>query len=79
MAAEFRRRACTSGDRISKITTIAFAPTDTAAYLASIDIDTWEVTSFNAQTREVCITVTTPGGFRDFTVTLVQPIFKATD
>ena len=76
---DFRKRACGANERMSKITAIAFSPSATAKYLSSLDLDSWEITSFNSQTRVVCITLITAGGLRDITVTLVQPIAKATD
>lgn len=75
MAVEFRKRACQAEHRLSKASFLAMlgdpavAPatvsdsTARAFYEKLNDVD-WVIVSFNSNSREVCIDITTDSGIR---------------
>jgi len=60
MSTEFNRRQCTKQERLSKVTVLAMlrdTGTGLETYFENMDIDQWEIVSFDSLTRNVCISV----------------------
>jgi hypothetical protein len=73
------RRRCTAPDVIPKSTFLTMVgpplgvggtSTPTRAYFESLLDEQWSITSFNSNTRDVCIEVESPYGVRTMTITL---------
>jgi hypothetical protein len=70
------RRRCISPEEISKSTFLAMLgppppdATPTRAYFEGLLDEQWEIFSFNANTRDVCVRVTSAFGDRTMTITL---------
>ena len=68
------RQKCYSQERLSKKTLIAMLTEGSIQriWFESLDDEQWEITSFDSNTREVCIDVTTPSGVNHVSVILPQ-------
>jgi len=84
-ARQFQRRRCISPDTISKPTFLAMlgdppgksfntqqevSDSKIRAYFENLNDDQWQILTFNAETRDVCVEVISPAGSRTMTVTL---------
>jgi hypothetical protein len=81
MAIEFRKRACQVVHRLTKVNFLAmlgnppepgeeFSNSVTRAFFEKISDEDWIITSFNPETRDVCVIVTSDNGTRTISVTL---------
>lgn len=61
---QLRRRGCGNNQRLSKATFIAMLPDSTKEYFEGIPNGNWEIHSFNATIREVCVKMHTSSGDR---------------
>ena len=71
---KFKKRACQDNDSIPKVTLIAIFPegSRTQAFFRSLEDDAWNIVSYDANTREVCIELITASGNRLISVTLPE-------
>ena len=52
---QFRKRACIATERLSKVTLKAMVTGGTADFFESLSDDQWDIQSFNAMNRNVCV------------------------
>lgn len=73
MVLPFRRRACQRVQRIPKVTLLAYLPDGSRQkeFFEGMDIDDWEIISFDPERREVCIVLLNDS--QDVTVTVTIP------
>lgn len=67
---EFRKRACQNLQRLSQSSLLAYIPSSN--FLHDVDRSEWQVTSFDPQRREACVTITTDSGIRVVSYTLAS-------
>jgi hypothetical protein len=72
------RRACSQRPSISKATLKASFEEDTPTrdFLESLDDDDWDILSFDAQSREVCVMVTATTGSQIHTLSFTLPVIS---
>lgn len=70
---QFRRRACAQENSLQKATLLAMLPADTGIgrYFHNLDINSWEIVSFSAYTKEACISIINPKGNK--TISIIVP------
>ena len=66
--ANFRKRACTSKERLSKATLKAMITGGTADFFAKLDDSQWDIESFNSMSRMVCIILYSASSLQAFTL-----------
>jgi hypothetical protein len=70
---QYRRRACSGKQRLSQTTLLAMvAGTPSFQFFANMDPSTWEIFSFNPQTRTACVLITNSSGERVVSIDLQQ-------
>jgi hypothetical protein len=75
MNPQLKRRACLGQQPLSQSTLLAMiAGTPTFDFFAKMDLSTWEVFSFNPQTRTTCVLITNSSGERLVSIPLPQVI-----
>lgn len=81
MAAEFKRRSCQSGQRLSKPSLLAmlgeppldgesFSNNASRAFFERIPNENWDIISFDVITRNVCVSILTNYGVHTISVIL---------
>lgn len=76
MTAPYKRNPCTSSEnRLSKVTLLAMLSDGSKikTWFEGLNDDQWVITSFNHQTRQVCVEVTSTGSDQIHTVTVIIP------
>ena len=70
---QFRRRACAQDASLQKATLLAMLPADTGIgkYFHGLNINSWEIVSFSAYTKEACISIINPKGNK--TISIIVP------
>lgn len=80
MVASFRRRACQNIQRLSQDTLLAILAIYRESqydFLTSMELDEWQILSFNPEVREVCVQLLkNPQGIITITINLPQLIAK---